>query len=90
MSSVVIQQATEANEKAVQLRDEGKVEEAKDLLMRNAQTLRESASKLSAPELESYGAANEADARAMEKGDWDTQRKKMRSQQHANQTQQSY
>jgi len=90
MSSVVIQQATEANDRAVQLRDEGRVEEAKDLLMQNAQRLREDAAKLAAPELEAYGAANEADAKALEKGDWEAQRKKMRSQQHANQTQQSY
>ncbi len=90
LSSVVIQEATEANDRAVQLRDEGRVEEARELLLRNAQTLRESASKLAAPELDAYGAANEADAKALEKGDWDAQRKKMRSLQHANQTQQNY
>ncbi len=90
MSAVVIQEATEANDRAVQLRDEGRVEEAKRLLIENAQKLRESASKLEAPELEAYGAANEADAQALEQGDWEAQRKKMRSLQHANQTQQSY
>jgi Ca-activated chloride channel family protein len=90
MSSIVIQRATEDNDRAVQLRDEGRVEEARELLLRNARTLRESASKLDAPELEAYGAANEADARALEKDDWEAQRKKMRSLQHANQTQQSY
>lgn len=90
MSSVVIQEATEANDRAVQLRDEGRTQEARELLLSNAQKLRESASKLAAPELEAYGAANEADAQALEKGDWEAQRKKMRSLQHANQTQQSY
>ncbi len=90
LSSVVIQQATEANDRAVQLRDEGRVDEARQLLMDNAKQLRESASALAAPELEAYGAANEADAKALDKADWDAQRKKMRSLQHANQTQQSY
>jgi Ca-activated chloride channel homolog len=90
MSSVVIQQATEVNERAVQLRDEGRVQEAQKLLKDNAARLRESASSLAAPELEAYGAANEEDAKALDKADWDATRKKMRSQQHANQTQQSY
>ncbi len=38
LSSVVIQQATEANDRAVQLRDEGRVDEARQLLMDNAKT----------------------------------------------------
>ena len=89
MKAVVIQQATDASERAVELRDQGRIEDARKLLLENAELLRASAGPLAAPELMGLGAANQADAEALEE-DWDAQRKEMRSRQHADRVQQAY
>jgi Ca-activated chloride channel family protein len=90
MSNVVIQQATERNEKAVQLRDEGRIEEARALLLENAEELRKGAASLAAPELEAYGQANLEDAANLDDEAWEAQRKRMLESQHENRVQQSY
>jgi Ca-activated chloride channel family protein len=90
MSNVVIQKATERNEQAVQLRDEGRIEEARELLLENAQALSEGAAAFGAPELESYGRANLEDAANLDDEAWDARRKKMVDTQHENRVQQSY
>jgi Ca-activated chloride channel family protein len=89
-SEVVLQLATEANEKAVKLRDEGKVEQARQALQDNAAMLKGAAAALSAPGLAAYADKNEAAAGAMDSEDWNSQRKEMVQEQYQNKTQQTY
>lgn len=90
MSAATMQIATERSEQAVQLRDSGKVEEAKKLLEDNAAYLKDKARALSAPALESLAREQESDAQAIISGDWARQRKDMRSRQYKGKTQQAY
>ena len=91
LESVVLQVATETNEQAVQLRDEGRVEEAKKILQDNAEYLRSNADALGSKALEDYGIMNEEDSQKIDsEGDWSASRKKMRDQQFENKSQQSY
>lgn len=81
MVAVVEQVATEKNEQATQLRDEGKVEEAQELLLDNAAYLERNARTYQAPQLQSLGEQNRQDADAVEGEDWNRQRKVMREKQ---------
>ncbi|MFA6508135.1 MAG: VWA domain-containing protein [Treponemataceae bacterium] len=87
---VVLQLATEANEEAVRLRDEGKTKDAKKVLEDNATFLRSEAAGAPSPALKEYAEKNAADAEAVSKDDWTAQRKSMRESQYQNKTQQSY
>lgn len=89
-SEVVLQLATEANEKAMQLRDEGKLEEAKQALQNNAAMLKGAAATLSAPSLERYADQNAAAADSVDSEDWADKRKEMVQEQYQNKTQQTY
>ena len=91
MESAVLQVATERNEMAVQLRDEGDVEKARELLEENAVYLKANAETLGSSVLEDYGIMNEEDSDNLEEeDDWQPNRKKMRDQQYENKSQQSY
>jgi Ca-activated chloride channel homolog len=94
MGAVAVQVATEENERAVKLRDEGKVEEAKKALQQNAQFLRGQAAALggapAAAPLSDLATKNTEDAEAVSGGEWGRQRKEMRSRQHRDKSQQSY
>ncbi len=91
MEAAVLQVATEKNEQAVQLRDEGKIDEAKKILENNAEYLKANAAALGSEVLEDYGAMNEQDASTLEsEEEWKAGRKKMRDQQFENRSQQSY
>ena len=91
MESAVLQVATERNEMAVQLRDEGDVEKARELLEENAGYLKANAETLGSSVLEDYGIMNEEDSDNLEEeDDWQANRKKMRDQQYENKSQQSY
>jgi Ca-activated chloride channel family protein len=81
MISVVEQVATEKNEEATQLRDEGKIEEAQELLQDNAAYLERNAQAYQAPQLQSLGEQNRQDADAVDDADWNRQRKVMREKQ---------
>jgi len=81
MVAVVEQVATEKNEQATQLRDEGRVEEAQELLLDNAAYLERNARNYAAPQLRSLGEQNLQDADAVEGDDWNRQRKVMREKQ---------
>lgn len=88
---VVLQLATEANEEAVVLRDEGKTEEAKEMLKKNANSLSEAALTLSSSLLQSYADLNAGAAESIEnEDDWGAQRKTMREEQSQNKSQRSY
>jgi Ca-activated chloride channel homolog len=93
MSSVTRQIATENNEKAVSLRDSGKVEEAKKVLKENADYLKRQADSLptaAAAPLRELSKKNETDADNLTGQDWERQRKVMRAQQYKDKTQQKY
>lgn len=81
MVAVVEQIATEKNEQATQLRDEGRVQEAQVLLRENAEYLDRSAESYMAPQLGTLGEQNRQDAQAVDSADWDRQRKVMREKQ---------
>ncbi len=91
MKDAVEQVVNVKSKEAVRLRDEGKVEQAQEVLRQNADILRESADAYAAPELEAYAGEMDEDAKRLEdRGDWNRQRKSLRSKQHATETQQAY
>lgn len=94
LAAVTTQIATERNEAAVALRDAGKVEEARKLLESNAAYIREQAEAIGpAPgsaSLKALSDRNAEDAKALDGGDWEKQRKIMRHRQHKDKTQQMY
>ena len=100
MSKVTMQIATEENEKAVLLRDKGKVEQAKKLLESNAAYLRNqkevlgkgarAASAATVKELEKLEAANRKAAANLDDRNWKKTRKSMRYDQHRAKQQQAY
>ncbi len=93
VAAVTTQIATERSEKAVELRDKGKIEEARRLLKENAAYLKDQASKLptaSAAPLQDLSKRNAKDAESLSEEAWDRTRKSMRADQYRNKTQQSY
>ncbi|GBF25517.1 hypothetical protein MnTg02_00549 [bacterium MnTg02] len=90
MTAVVNQIAIERNEKAVKLRDKGKISEAKKVLELNATYLDKEASRLDSQELKSLGKKNLDDARSLSPGAWSKTRKAMRARQYKGKTQQAY
>lgn len=82
--------ANEKNRQAVALRDEGRLQEAQQVLQSNTGYLLENAKKYKSPKLKSSGEMNEADAEALDDANWNKQRKTMRKRQHELDYQQSY
>lgn len=82
--------ANETNRKALALRDEGRLDEAQQVLQSNTGYLLENARRYKSPKLKSSGEANEADAKNLEGDNWNKQRKTMRKRQHTLDYQQSY
>ncbi len=88
---VVLQLATEANEKAVQLADEGDTERAKKILEENSATLGAAAKELASPILRMYADQNASAAESIADDEsWGELRKSMREEQSENKTQRSY
>ena len=93
MSSVVQYIATERNERAVALRDKGKIKEARKVLQGNASYLEDEAKKLGgayAPELNSLAKKNKMDSENLTEDKWTASRKTMKARQYKQKTQQSY
>ncbi len=90
MTSVATQIATIENEKAVKLRDQGKVEEAKKVLQKNYATLKAQSKAYGSRELDDLSKSNKRDAENLEGRNWKKTRKMMRAIQHKSKTQQSY
>lgn len=82
--------AVEENERAVKLRDEGKVREAEEVLRGNASFLKRKAKELAAPELAEQGQANDEAAESLDSENWGAQRKQMRKDQYRSRSRQSY
>ncbi len=81
MASAVEQIALEKNRWALQLRDEGKIDEARDALLDNAQFLNSNALQLNNRRLKEQAGSNEIDAQNLDADAWTRQRKLMRSNQ---------
>jgi Ca-activated chloride channel family protein len=93
LAAVTTQIATERSEKAVALRDSGKMDEAKQVLRENAAYLKEQAEKLpsgAAAPLQEMSKRNLRDAENLNSDVWDRTRKSMRANQYKDKTQQSY
>ena len=93
MSSVVEQIGTIRNEKAVDLRDKGKIKEAKKVLEENAAYLRQEAQGLGdqyAGALNDLAKKNKMDSENLDEGRWAASRKEMKARQYKLKTQQSY
>ena len=90
LEAAVMQVATERNIMATQLRDQGKVEEARELLLMNSGYLQQQAAELQSEALDEYGLENDADADNLAPGAWRARRKAMRDSQYKNQYQRTY
>ena len=90
MTQVTTQIATERNEKAVALRDQGDLAGASQLLQSNAMYLKNKALEYAAPELEAMGQKNKTQAENLDDKNWARTRKSMRYDQHRSKVQQSY
>ena len=90
LEAAVMQVATERNILATELRDEGKLEEAQQLLIMNASYLQQQGEELESAQLDSYAAENEEDSQNLAPSSWNVRRKSMRGLQYKNATQQSY
>ena len=85
------QRAVENEEKAIELRDQGKKDEAQRLLSDNAKVLEESAGTYNAPALRSRATKNrEAAQELQDDATWGQQRKEMRSDHYKLKKQQRY
>ncbi len=90
MIAVITQTAVERNKLAVELRDKGRVEEARALLTDNAAFLKGNAAKFESKELGGYSVLNAKDAGNLDEANWNRQRKDMRYNQRSAEQQQSY
>ncbi len=91
MKSAVEQVANTLNAEALQLRDDGKIEDAKRVLNESADYLYYNAQKLDAPELKKQEQEARKQAETIDKsGEWNNTRKVMKEQQHKLNTQQKY
>jgi Ca-activated chloride channel family protein len=90
MTAAIEQLAVEQNKQALKLRDDGKVKEARKILLDNAKQLAEEAAKYESKSLEKLKDINIDDANNLDEDKWAKQRKSMRRQQHKWKTQQAY
>jgi Ca-activated chloride channel family protein len=89
MVALVTQEATMRNRRAVELRDEGQVVAAKQLLESNSSYLRQNADLWQSKQLSSYAQANGYDAQTVDdEKEWSRTRKGMRAYQLSNEQQQ--
>lgn len=78
MVSTVEQIAVEKNREAIQLRDEGKVEEAKSVLSGVGRFLKDNATVYSSDKLEQQAVEAELDAEQLDDAEWNANRKKLK------------
>jgi len=90
MADVTTQVANEVNEKAVSLRDAGKVDAARGMLEKNAVYLKQKANEYGASALFDLEKKNRDDAKSLTGAEWRKSRKAMRARQHKLKSQQAY
>jgi Ca-activated chloride channel family protein len=89
MTEYVLQVANERNAQAVSLRDEGKIEQAEQVLKGNAAFLDDNAKRYHSPKLQKRAVDNAQQSRNLDARTWRRTRKSMRSQQHEDARQQT-
>ena len=82
------QLAIEASNKAIVLRDAGKINEARDLMVRNGSMLNQNAIQYNIPGLNARALANADQTSAITSGDWQRNRKDMSAENYQLQNQQ--
>ena len=91
MVSCVLQKATDANKLATNLRDQGKVEEAKKVLINNGRYLESNAARWESKALGDYAIEQRLDIENLDDDiKYNLRRKQMRASQFKNEKQQSY
>ena len=91
MADTVSQIANEMSKRALELRDEGRVEEARRQLKDSAAYLRSNAAQYRSDKLEQLGAEFEQDAEGLDdQADWNRQRKELKKKQYTLEKQQRY
>ena len=90
LAACVIQIANERNREATRLRDEGKIDEARDLLRSNAGYLSAQSDRLQLPGLQLRAELNTAQAGSLSAPNWAENRKRMVEEQYGDSVQQSY
>ena len=91
MVSCVLQKATDANKLATNLRDQGKVEEAKKVLVNNGRYLESNAARWESKALGDYAIEQRLDLENLDDDiKYNLRRKQMRASQFKNEKQQSY
>ncbi len=88
MASAIEQIGVERNQLAVNLRDQGRIEEARRVLLENAAFLAENARRYESKELESFSSVQEVTAGKLDAEQWNGQRKSIRNDNNARQNQQ--
>jgi len=78
------------NKRAVKLRDEGKIAEARQVLTSNGTWLKGQAALWDSEALSDYGRLNEIGATQLDEANWNRNRKQMRDTQYKNAKQRSY
>lgn len=87
----VKQISAQVSKEAIQLRDEGRIEEAQELLQENTEYLYEAASAMESEELYLLGEVNSYDTEAIEDdSEWNASRKRMKASNFEIQNQQDY
>ncbi len=89
MAEAVMQIGAEASVRAVLLRDEGKVEEARQTLEDNTEYLNKQAEVLESDKLRGYAEQNVKDAEDLDTPRWNAKRKEMRDMQYSIESQQA-
>jgi len=84
LAACAMQIATDTNRRALAWRDEGKVKEAEELLLQNADYLQQQSVELDSLELSRYGQQQSVDAQNLDPDNWRRQRKAMRESQLLN------
>ncbi len=90
MTEAVALLANEESKRAVVLRDQGRVSEARDVLEKNAEYLEQEAGKYNSQRLKSLSADQEKSAEAVDDRSWSRTRKLLREQQYKTDTQQAW
>jgi Ca-activated chloride channel homolog len=90
MIAAVEQVANETNKRALALRDQGNIHEARQVLLGNERYLNDNAVKYRSSRLKNFGKANRADSDNLSPERWDRQRKQMRKKQYEFDSQQAW
>ena len=90
MASCMLQIGTMENNRAITLRDAGKIDEARQVLLDNSIRLQAEGQRWNSKTLSQYGALNQSDADKLDKKNWLLNRKKMRDTQYKNLKQRGY